>query len=61
MEYRCILGSIAFSRVVHYWEVTVDRQDGNGDIVVGVAQSSINLQTMLGCVFKLFKRISFII
>ncbi|VDN58861.1 unnamed protein product [Dracunculus medinensis] len=48
MEYRCILGSIAFSRGVHYWEVTVDRQDGNGDIVVGVAQSSINLQTMLG-------------
>uniref|UniRef100_A0A183TYV5 B30.2/SPRY domain-containing protein n=1 Tax=Toxocara canis TaxID=6265 RepID=A0A183TYV5_TOXCA len=48
MEYRCILGSIAFSRGIHYWEVTIDRHDGNGDIVVGVAQPSVNRQTMLG-------------
>ncbi|EGT55392.1 hypothetical protein CAEBREN_29701 [Caenorhabditis brenneri] len=55
LEYRTILGSIAFSKVsfytwkgVHYWEVTIDRHDGNSDIVIGVAQPAVNRNVMLG-------------
>jgi len=48
LDYRVVLGSVSFSRGLHYWEVTVDHFDGNGDIVVGVAQSSVNRNIMLG-------------
>ncbi|CAB3397524.1 unnamed protein product [Caenorhabditis bovis] len=48
LEYRTILGSIAFSKGVHYWEVTIDRHDGHSDVVIGVAQPAINRNLMLG-------------
>uniref|UniRef100_A0A1I8BM93 B30.2/SPRY domain-containing protein n=1 Tax=Meloidogyne hapla TaxID=6305 RepID=A0A1I8BM93_MELHA len=48
MEYRTILGTVTFSKGIHYWEVSVDRYDGNADIVIGVAQPSVNRHAMLG-------------
>nr|CAD2193968.1 unnamed protein product [Meloidogyne enterolobii] len=48
MEYRTILGTVTFSKGVHYWEVSVDRYDGNADIVIGVAQPSVSRHAMLG-------------
>ncbi|TKR60484.1 hypothetical protein L596_027725 [Steinernema carpocapsae] len=47
-DYRTVLGSVAFSRGVHYWEVSVEAHHGNADIVVGVAQPSVNRNIMLG-------------
>ncbi|KIH49886.1 hypothetical protein ANCDUO_20038, partial [Ancylostoma duodenale] len=51
LEYRTILGSIAFSKGIHYWEVSVVRHDSNADIVVGVAQPAVNRNIMLGAKF----------
>uniref|UniRef100_A0A182EWG6 B30.2/SPRY domain-containing protein n=2 Tax=Onchocerca ochengi TaxID=42157 RepID=A0A182EWG6_ONCOC len=48
MEYRTLSGSIAFSRGIHYWEITVERHTGNADVVVGVAQNAFNRRIMLG-------------
>ena len=48
LDYRVVLGTVSFSRGLHYWEVTVDQFDGNCDIVIGVAQPSVNRNIMLG-------------
>ncbi|KJH48684.1 SPRY domain protein [Dictyocaulus viviparus] len=48
LDYRTVLGSIALSKGIHYWEVSVVRHDSNADIVIGVAQPAVDRKIMLG-------------
>ncbi len=47
-EPRVLLGSVGFSRGVHYWEVTVERYDGTADPAFGVARRDVSRGSMLG-------------
>ena len=47
-EPRVLLGSVGFSRGVHYWEFTVERYDGTADPAFGVARRDVNRGSMLG-------------
>lgn len=47
-EDRVILGSIGFSKGVHYWEVTIDRYDNQPDPSFGVARYDVAKEHMLG-------------
>jgi tripartite motif-containing protein 9/67 len=47
-EDRVILGSIGFTKGVHYWEITVDRYDNQPDPAFGVARYDVAREHMLG-------------
>lgn len=51
-EPRVILGSVGFSRGVHYWEFSVDRYDnGTADPAFGIARRNVARDAMLGKIF----------
>uniref|UniRef100_A0A3Q3AZR1 Tripartite motif containing 67 n=1 Tax=Kryptolebias marmoratus TaxID=37003 RepID=A0A3Q3AZR1_KRYMA len=45
---RVVLGTAAFSKGVHYWEVSVDRYDNHPDPAFGVARINTMKEMMLG-------------
>jgi len=47
-ENRVALGDVGFSRGKHYWEVTIDKYEGNPDPAIGVAQEDCNKDSILG-------------
>lgn len=47
-EDRVVLGSVGFSKGVHYWEVTIDRYENQPDPSFGVARFDCSKEYMLG-------------
>lgn len=45
---RVVLGNAGFSKGSHYWEITIDRYDGNPDPAMGVAMASTIKDSILG-------------
>lgn len=47
-EHRVSLGSVGFSRGVHYWEFTIDKFDADTDPAFGIARIDVARDKMLG-------------
>lgn len=47
-EHRVALGSVGFSRGVHYWEFTIDNYTADTDPAFGVARIDVARNKMLG-------------
>ncbi|XP_048452534.1 E3 ubiquitin-protein ligase TRIM9 [Rhincodon typus] len=45
---RVVLGSVAFSKGIHYWELSIDRYDNHPDPAFGVARINLVKDMMLG-------------
>ena len=52
-DHRVVLGSVGFSKGIHYWEVVIDRYDCQTDPAVGIARFDVGKCFMLGK-YKLF-------
>lgn len=47
-EHRVALGSVGFSRGVHYWEVVIDKYSADTDPAIGVCRIDVCRDMMLG-------------
>lgn len=53
-EHRVALGSVGFSRGIHYWEFTIDKYTADTDPAFGVARIDVARDKMLGKNFNGF-------
>lgn len=57
-EHRVALGTVGFSRGVHYWEFTIEKYVVNTDLVFGIARVDVLRDRMLGLfLFQCFAKI----
>ena len=54
-EHCVALGSVGFSRGVHYWEFTIDKYTADTDPAFGIARIDVARDKMLGKKFRDFK------
>lgn len=47
-EHRVALGSVGFSRGIHYWEINIDKFVADTDVAIGVCRIDVNREIMLG-------------
>lgn len=47
-EHSVALGSVGFSRGVHYWEFTIDKYSADTDPAFGIARIDVSRDKMLG-------------
>lgn len=47
-DYRIALGSVGFSRGIHYWEFTINKYTADTDPAFGVARIDVARDQMLG-------------
>lgn len=47
-DHRVALGSVGFSRGVHYWEFTVNKYTADTDPAFGIARIDVSRDQMLG-------------
>ena len=47
-DHRVALGTVGFSKGIHYWEVVIDRYDSHTDPSIGIARFDVDKSLMLG-------------
>lgn len=47
-DHRVALGTVGFSKGVHYWEVMIDRYDSHTDPSIGICRFDVDKGVMLG-------------
>ena len=52
VDNHIVLGNVALSQGIHYWEIVIDRIENNPDPAFGIARFDVPKAMMLGITFK---------